>query len=115
MNPAPTTATLQVARGDVAGRDHDAVGPDRGAVIERDTACRGIERRGTPTEASLDPELAESGLVRERRALGRPGTCQHLLGQWRAVIGDMALVAHHDEPPGEPTVAERLCRAQARE
>ena len=140
MNPAPTTTTRgrvvqlgaqreavvegaedvdagerrrlgQGARDGAGGQDACVEGEPL-AVGEEDGAVGDVERRGAAAEPPVDGEVVV-GQGAQRRPVGVPLPRQHLLGQRRAIVGQVRLGPDHDEPPAEPEGARLLDGAQA--
>jgi hypothetical protein len=77
-------------------------------VVQGDGAGTGVEGGGPPAQAELHAQGIEGvgGVVVD---LGHvPLAGQELLGQRRAVVGGVDLLAHHDDRSGVALVTELL-------
>ena len=84
------------------------------ATGQRDAFGAEIDRRRAYAKPHVERErlvpvfLAEKGLVR------LPGALEHLLREWRAVVGTMRLLANERQLTVEASIAQRLGGAQTR-
>ena len=78
---------------------HDHAGRlDHRAVVDLDPAGLGVEADRPVAEHRFDAPLVEVGDVGQHGPLGRPRAGQHLLGQGGPVVGEVELLADHDDP-----------------
>ncbi len=95
------------------GGEHDPVGLDRRAVVQPDAACVDVERVGPVAEAGLESERLERVGRDQRRLLRLPPAREDLLGERRAVIGEVRLGAHQHQAAPEAVAPQRLGGPQA--
>ena len=84
-----------------AGGHHHPVGLEHPGVVEDEAAGPGVERHRPVAEHELGPQLVHLLVVGQDGPLGRPGAGQHLLGEGRAVVGEVELLADEDQAPPE--------------